>query len=232
MYYEIAKNDHGLPYNPLKGCVVPRPIGWISSMSKSGVVNLAPFSFFQLFSYDPPYVAFSAAGHVRDHGIKDTVANIEETHEFVYNLATWSQREAVTKSALLLDRGVDEMAAANLEPLPSRLVRPPRVGGAPVHFECRYYKTVELPGNRPVSFHRVIFGQVVAVHIDDAVLTNGMVDVLKMRPLSRLGYKDYCTVDSVFQMEKALPEEATTPEENRRRWKMEKIGDKPIEHAN
>jgi flavin reductase (DIM6/NTAB) family NADH-FMN oxidoreductase RutF len=211
MYYEPGKTEHGLRYNPLKGCVVPRPIGWISSMSKDGLVNLAPFSFFNLLSYDPPYVCFSAAGNVKDHEPKDTVVNIEETGEFVYNLATWNQREQMTKTALIVDRGVDEMAAAGLEPLPSKLVRPPRVGGAPVHFECKYHQTVILPGNRPVSFHRVVFGKVVAVHIDDDVITDGVVDVLKMRPISRLGYKDYTSVDSIFQMEKALPEEALTP---------------------
>jgi flavin reductase (DIM6/NTAB) family NADH-FMN oxidoreductase RutF len=212
MYYEIAKNDHGLPYNPLKGCVVPRPIGWISTLSKDGLVNLAPFSFFNVFSYDPPYVAFSGAGNVKDQGVKDTIVNAEETGEFVYNLATWAQRDAVTKTALIVDRGIDEMTAAGLSPLPSRMVKPPRVAGSPVQFECRYFKTMELPGKRPVSFHRVVFGEVVAVHIDDEVISpEGLVDVLKMRPIARLGYKDYSTVDSVFQMEKAVPEEALTP---------------------
>jgi flavin reductase (DIM6/NTAB) family NADH-FMN oxidoreductase RutF len=211
MYYEIAKNDHGLPYDPLKGCVVPRPIGWISTISKAGIVNLAPFSFFNILSYDPPYLVFSAGGNAKDRGVKDTVVNAEETGEFVYNLATWAQREQVTKSALIVERGVDEMAAAGLVPLASRLVRPPRVGGAPVHFECRYYKTVELPGRRAGSSHRVVFGEVVAVHIDDDVITpEGLVDVLKIRPISRLGYKDYSSIESIFQMEKATPEEALT----------------------
>jgi flavin reductase (DIM6/NTAB) family NADH-FMN oxidoreductase RutF len=212
MYYEIAANDHGLPYDPLKGCVVPRPIGWISTISKAGVVNLAPYSFFNILSYDPPYVVFSAGGNVKDKGVKDTVVNVEETGEFVYNLATWAQREQVTRSALIVDRGVDELAAAGLTPLPSRLVRPPRVAGAPVHFECRHFKTIELPGRRPISSHRVVFGEVIAVHIDDDVITReGLVDVLKMRPISRLGYKDYCSIESIFQMEKATPEEEITP---------------------
>ena len=102
---------------------------------------------------------------------KDTVVNIEETGEFVYNLATWNQRDVMNKTAQIVDRGIDEMAAAGIEPLPSKLVKPPRVGGSPVHFECRYHQTVVLPGNRPVSFHRVVFGLVVAVHIDDDVIT-------------------------------------------------------------
>lgn len=212
MFYETAKNDHGLPYNPLKACVVPRPIGWISTLSRDGQVNLAPYSFFNLFSYDPPYVGFSGGSHLQDRGIKDTIANAEETGEFVYNLARWEQREAVNATAFIEDRGTDEMAAAGLTAQPSRLVKPPRVAGAPVHFECRYFKTVELPGNRPTSFHHFVIGEVVAVHIDDDVITaDGLVDVLKMRPIARLGYKDYTTVDSVFQMEKVMPEDALTP---------------------
>jgi len=208
MYYEIANNDHGLPYNPLKACVIPRPIGWISSISAAGVVNLAPFSFFNMLSYDPPFVLFSAGGHTEDSGLKDTVVNVEETGEFVYNLATWAQRDQMTRSALIVERGVDELAAAGLEPLPSRLVRPPRVGGAPVHFECRHHQTLVLPGNRPISEHRVVIGEVLAVHIDDDALTaDGRLDVLRMRPIARLGYKDYTSVDWVFEMEKAAPEE-------------------------
>jgi flavin reductase (DIM6/NTAB) family NADH-FMN oxidoreductase RutF len=211
MYYEPGKTDHGLPYNPLKGCVVPRPIGWITSISKDGLVNLAPFSFFNLLSYDPPFVCFSAGGNINDHGPKDTIVNIEQTGEFVYSIATWAQRDVMNKTAHIVERGVDEMAAAGIEPLPSKLVRPPRVGGSPVHFECKYHQTVVLPGNRPVSFHRVVFGRVVAVHIDDNFITNGMVDVLKMRPISRLGYKDYTSIESIFQMDMASPEEALTP---------------------
>jgi flavin reductase (DIM6/NTAB) family NADH-FMN oxidoreductase RutF len=112
---------------------------------------------------------------------------------------------------MITDRAVDELAAAGLETLPSRLVKPPRVKGAPVHFECRYNRTVELKGNRPVSFHKVVFGEVIAVHIDDSVINEkGIVDILRMRPLSRLGYRDYTSVESIFQMDKHTPEEATT----------------------
>lgn len=205
MYYETSRNDHGLPYNPLKACVVPRPIGWLTTMSAAGLVNLAPFSFFNLLSYDPPFVMFSSGVHEDDGGRKDTVCNIEETGEFVYNMSTWSQREQMNQTAALTKRGVDEMAAAGLEPLPSCLVRPPRVKGSPVHFECRLHRIIELPGR--TSEHHMVIGQVVAVHIDDSVLTDGRVDILKIRPIARLGYKDYCAVDAIFQMEKRMPEE-------------------------
>jgi flavin reductase (DIM6/NTAB) family NADH-FMN oxidoreductase RutF len=208
MYYETARNDHGLPFNPLKACVVPRPIGWISTISAAGVINLAPFSFFNLLTYDPPFVMFSAGLHEGDGGKKDSVRNAEETGEFVYSMATWEQRFQMNESASLTERGVDEMAATALEPLPSRLVRPPRVKGSPVHFECRLHQIVTLPGHKPSSEHQLVIGHVLAVHIADGVLTpDGRVDVLRMRPIARLGYKDYCTVDSVFQMDKRTPED-------------------------
>jgi flavin reductase (DIM6/NTAB) family NADH-FMN oxidoreductase RutF len=208
MYYDTDKNDHGLRYNPLKACVVPRPIGWITSLSENAVVNLAPFSFFNLLSYDPPFVMFSAGRHEADGRTKDTVANVEATGEFVYNMATWAQKDQMNQTALIIERGVDEMAAAGLEPLPSRLVRPPRVKGSPVQLECRLHQIVRLPGRKPSSEHDLVIGQVLAVHIDDSVLTaDGRVDVVSMRPIARLGYKDYASVDAVFQMEKRMPED-------------------------
>src|SRR5262245_63208342 len=118
-------------------------------MSAAGVVNLAPFSFFNVLSYDPPFVLFSAGTHERDGGKKDTVQNIEATREFVYNMATWAQREAMNRTSLIVERGVDELRAAGLDALPSRLVRPPRVKGSPVHFECRLHEIVTLPGRKP-----------------------------------------------------------------------------------
>ena len=208
MYYETSTNDHGLRHNPLKACVLPRPIGWLTTISAAGVVNLAPFSFFNLLSYDPPFVMFSAGTHELDGGTKDTVRNIEATGEFVYNMATWSQRHAMTRTSLIVERGLDELEAADLEPLPSRLVRPPRVKDAPVHFECRLHEIVQLPGRTPRAAHHLVIGRVLAVHIDDAALTaDGRVDVLKVRPIARLGYKDYTSVDSIYEMEKSMPED-------------------------
>jgi len=208
MYYETDKNDHGLRYNPLKACVAPRPIGWMTTIDAAGRVNLAPFSFFNLLSYDPPFVLFSAGVHEVDGERKDTVANVEATGEFVYNMATWAQKDQMNDTARIVERGVDEMAAVGLEPLPSRLVRPPRVKGSPVHFECRLHQILVLPGRVPSADHRLVIGQVVAVHIDDAALTaDGRVDLIKLRPIARLGYKDYVAVDAIFEMDKRMPEE-------------------------
>ena len=214
MYYETDKNNHGLRYNPLKACIVPRPIGWLTTISSEGVVNLAPFSFFTVLSYDPPFVLFSSGSHERRGGKKDSVVNVEATGEFVYNMATWAQREQMNQTAFIVEQGVDEMAATGLERLPSRLVRPPRVKGSPVHFECRLHQIVTLPGHKSSSEHHVVIGRVVAVHIDDAALTaDGRVDVLKIRPIARLGYKDYTSIESVFQMEKRTPEDYLDPQQ-------------------
>lgn len=208
MYYETDKNDHGLRYNPLKACVVPRPIGWLTTMNAAGVVNLAPFSFFNVLSYDPPFVMFSAGRHEGDSGTKDSVANIVATGEFVYNMATFAQKDEMNLTASILDHSVDEMAAAGLERLPSRLVRPPRVKGSPIHFECRLHQVIALPGRTPTANHDLVIGHVIAVHIDDEALTSdGRVDVIKIRPIARLGYKDYVSVDAIFQMEKSTPED-------------------------
>ena len=208
MFYEPDKNDHGLPYNPFKACVAPRPIGWMTTISADGLVNLAPFSFFNGLSYDPPYVCFSAGVHTEDGGTKDTVANIEATGEFVFNMATWALRNRMNETALIVERGIDEMEAAGLEGVPSKLVKPPRVKASPVHFECVHFHTVLLPGNKPSSDHKLVIGRVIGVHIDDAVITtDGLVDTLRIRPIARLGYKDYTSVESTFSMEKLTPED-------------------------
>jgi flavin reductase (DIM6/NTAB) family NADH-FMN oxidoreductase RutF len=207
MYYETERNDHGFRYDPLKACIVPRPIGWITSISPAGVVNLAPFSFFNIVSSDPAFVLFSAGTHDRDRGKKDTVANIEATGEFVHNMATFAQRDAMNRTSLILDRGVDELQAVGLEALPSRLVRPPRVKGSPVHFECRLHDIVRLPGRSAAGDYHLVIGRIVAVHIDDDALTpDGRIDVLKVRPIARLGYRDYSSIESTFEMEKPLRE--------------------------
>jgi flavin reductase (DIM6/NTAB) family NADH-FMN oxidoreductase RutF len=200
MYYEPGVTPHGLPYNPFKSCVVPRPIGWISTTSRDGADNLAPFSQFQMLSYDPPTVMFSSNQNL--HGVrKDTVVNVEQTGEFVWNMATWDLRDAVNRSSEELAHGNDEFLHAKLDKAPSRLVRPPRVAASPIQFECRHLQTVRLPGNSTLGSVDVVFGRVVAIHIDDRFIgKDGRIDILGIRPLARMGYHDYTTVDTVFTM--------------------------------
>lgn len=200
MYYDPEKNDHGLPHNPFKSCVVPRPIGWISTISVEGIHNLAPYSQFQNLTFDPPYVMFAANQNTRG-GRKDSVVNAEQTGEFVYNMATYDLREAVNRSASEVPPEVDEFELAGLTKAPSIRVKPCRVAESPIHFECRYYGTLRLPGNGPMGTVDLIIGRVVLIHIKDDILTpDGRIDILKIRPLARLGYYDYTTVDSLFEM--------------------------------
>ncbi|MDF1764771.1 MAG: flavin reductase family protein [Gammaproteobacteria bacterium] len=205
MFYEPKKKNHGLPKNPFNSLIVPRPIGWISSVDTAGVCNLAPYSFFNAVSYQPPTVMFSAGAGAGDDRLKDSARNIEATGEFVCNLATWDTRDAMNLSSISAGPEVDEIALAGLTPLPSQLVKAPRIQQAPVHLECRYIKTVDIPGWTEADNYKVIFGEVIGIHIDDAVLTDeGLVDIRKMGIISRLGYNDYARVDgeSVFSMER------------------------------
>ena len=200
MFYEPPKADHGLPRDPFKSLVVPRPIGWISTLSVNGVANLGPYSFFNGVATDPAIVMFCAGGALVPKGRKDSWRNAEETGEFVVNLVDHAQHREMNETSADVPPEVDEFALAGLEPEPSRLVKPPRVKGAPAHLECRYLQTVELPSNDPNSRNAVVLGTVIAVHIDDAILTDGMIDMDKFRPVARLGYMDYTVVDNVFTM--------------------------------
>ncbi len=200
MFYEPLKQSHGLEHDPFKSCVVPRPIGWISTISAKGVHNLAPYSQFQNLTFDPPYIMFAANQNSKGER-KDTVVNIEATGEFVHNMATYDLRDAVNKSAQDVPPEQDEFEIAGVTRAPSRLIKPARVAESPIHFECLYYQTLRLPCRGQRSSVDIIIGRVIGIHIEDAFITpNGKVDILKIRPLARLGYYDYTTVDSIFEM--------------------------------
>ena len=198
MYYDTAKNNHGLPYNPFKALTVPRPIGWISTVSKDGVGNLSPYSYFNGLSYNPPFVMFSAGNRV-DGSKKDSVLNAEETGEFVVNVSTWDTRHQMNDTSWIMESETDELLETGLTPISSINVKPKRVAESPVHFECKYYQTVELPGKD--GFHHVVIGQVVGIHIKDEFITDdGIVDVLKMKIIARLGYNDYTLIEKTFSI--------------------------------
>ena len=200
MFYEPKKNNHGLAHDPFKSCVVPRPIGWISTVGSDGVANLAPFSQFQNLTFDPPYVMF-AANQKTDGRRKDSVVNAEQNGEFVYNMATYDLREAMNLSAQQVPPEVDEFELAGVTKAPSRLVRAPRVAESPIHFECRYHQTIRLPGNGTMGTVDIVFGQVIGIHVkDEFIQPDGKLNILKIRPLARLGDYDYTSVESVFEM--------------------------------
>jgi flavin reductase (DIM6/NTAB) family NADH-FMN oxidoreductase RutF len=195
MFYTTDKNDHGLPHDPFKAIVAPRPIGWITTMSATGAINLAPYSYFNGVHSKPPLVMFASESR------KDSLTFVEETREFVCNLATWALRDQMNQTSAPYPRGVDEMRAAGLTPAPCRLVKPPRVAEAPCALECRWLQTVPLnDANGRALDGFVVIGQVVGVHIDERYIRNGLLDTAAMQPIARGGYHDYSVLTESFTM--------------------------------
>ncbi len=200
MFYEPGFTDHGLPHDPFKSCVVPRPIGWISTRNKDGIDNLAPYSQFTNVTFDPPIVMFSA-NHSTVGAYKDSVAFAQETGVFGWSMATYDLREAVNTSAQEVPPEVDEFDMAGLKKREANKIGVSLVDDSPICFECEYLQTVSFPGNGKMGSAEVVFGRVIGVHIKDEYIDgNGLLDILKARPIARMGYYDYTTVDSKFEM--------------------------------
>jgi len=200
MFYQPELNNHGLPRPPFKSCVVPRAIGWISTISPDGVPNLAPYSQFTNLTFDPPYVAMSInQNHLQER--KDTTNNIEQTGEFVYNMVTYELRDAMNITAAGFPPEVDEFDAAGLEKAPSVIVKPWRVAASPIQLECKYVQTLRLPGDGRCGTVDIIIGKVVGVHIKDEFIgADGKIDMAAIKPLARMGYSDYTVVERVFEI--------------------------------
>lgn len=194
MFYEPSKG-HGLPHDPIKAIVAPRPIGWISTRSAGGLINLAPYSFFNIIASDPNIVFFSSEGE------KDSATFARETGEFVASLVGRALAEKMNATGVNAPRGVNEFDYAGLEPAASRLVQPPRVAGALAALECKVTEIIRPKGldGRPTG-QFMVFGEVVGVHIDEAMLTDGLFDIVKAGTVSRLGYMDYAAVTETFAM--------------------------------
>lgn len=196
-FYE-PRQGHGLPHDPFNAIVGPRPIGWISSLSQSGVLNLAPYSFFNAFNYIPPIVGFASIGE------KDTLRNVQETGQFVWNLATRPLAEAMNASCAAVAPEVDEFALAGLTPAPSRLVKPPRVEESPVSFECQVTQIIQLQradGDTVPTW--LVLGEVVGVHIAQGSLKDGIYDTAAAGHILRGGGPaDYFSIgpEQLFQM--------------------------------
>jgi flavin reductase (DIM6/NTAB) family NADH-FMN oxidoreductase RutF len=199
VFYQPA-DGHGLAQNPFNQLVVPRPIGWISTVGADGRANLAPYSFFNAVAYVPPQVMYATTGPHAAGGRKDSVRQIEETGEFVVNLATWELREAVNLSSAPAPPGTDEFDLTGLTKAPSIVVRPPRVAESPAHLECRLVETVFLPTPDRDDPNIVVFGEVVGIHIADEAIVDGLVDMGRLDPIARLGYDQYTRVVEVFRM--------------------------------
>ncbi|HDR2753652.1 MULTISPECIES: flavin reductase family protein [Enterobacter] len=182
MYFYEPSQGHGLPHDPLNAIVGPRPIGWIASCDKEGRPNLAPYSFFNCFNYRPPIIGFSS------NGWKDSVRNIVETGEFVWNLATLDLAHAMNETSAMLPQGENEFAFAGLTTAESKLVKAPRVAESPVNFECRLSQCIQLTGadGSPIETWLVL-GEVVGIHIQESLLEEGIYQTAKARPILRAG---------------------------------------------
>ncbi len=196
MFYEPHARDRSiLPHDPFKAIIAPRPIGWVTTISKTGAVNLAPYSFFNAFGSDPALVGFAS------EGFKDSAAFATETREFTFNLATWDLRDKMNQTSAPLPRGESEYAHAGLEMAPSRFVKPPRVAGTPAALECKLLSIQQLhdlDGNAVPRW--MVLGQVVGIFIDDTFVKDGRFDTAGANPIARCGYADYAEVTSLFSI--------------------------------
>lgn len=194
MFYE-PKAGHGLPHDPFKALVAPRPIGWISTRRKDGTANLAPYSFFNAISTNPHLVLFSS------EGVKDSCAIAAETGEFVVNIVSRKLAEQMNLSAIDAPEGVNEFEVAGLTEAECRHISAPRVAEAPAALECKVVDVLQPRGlDGAHAGVTVVMGEVVGIHMDDAMLVDGMFDVTKAQTLARLGYMDYTVVTETFAM--------------------------------
>jgi flavin reductase (DIM6/NTAB) family NADH-FMN oxidoreductase RutF len=194
VFYDAIKNSHGFENDPIKALIAPRPIGWISSLSLDGHANLAPYSYFNIFSENPTYVAFGSSG------FKHSLSNIEATKEFVVNLVSLKLGEAMNKTSQSVAPHISEFEVAGLTQTPSQFVKVPRVGESPASFECRLHAIVPLPDDHGKIKNWMVIGRVIGVHIDDAFIVNGRVDTAAMQLIARLGYSEYVTAEPLWRM--------------------------------
>ena len=203
MFYRPGQDDHGLPHNPFKALVAPRPIGWISTRDAQGRNNLAPYSFFNAIADAPPMVMFCVngrkGGRVAPEQAKDSLSNIRATGVFAVNVVSHALRDAMNLSSGSYAHGEDEFAVAGLTPVPCSTIDCARVAQAPAALECRLHQIVELPGWGETE-NRMVIGLVTGINIDDAMLAEGRVDVTRYHPVARLGYMDYAAVTETFSM--------------------------------
>ncbi|MCF3639794.1 flavin reductase family protein [Rhizobium sp. TRM95111] len=195
MFYDTDSNAHGLRHDPFKAIVAPRPIGWIGTKATDGSLNLAPYSFFNAVSDRPKLVMFSSSGY------KDSIRSIEETGVFTCSLVSRDLAERMNVTSAAVPRGTSEFALAGLTPVAGRLVDAPYVGEAHAVLECRMTEIVRpktLSGDLAESW--IAFGAVVGIHLDEAIVREGRIDMALASPVARMGYMDYCDGSDAFEM--------------------------------
>ncbi|MEM0988027.1 MAG: flavin reductase family protein [Pseudomonadota bacterium] len=204
MFYE-PKDGHGLRHDPFKAIVVPRPIGWISSLDQDGRANLAPYSFFNGCGDHPALVMFAQSGRKdRDTKLKDTVANIRATGEFAHSVVSTEMTQAMNTSTAAYAAGEDEFEKAGLEKGAGRMVATPHVAQSPAVLECKLVRVLDdLPSWYEDRQNVIIIGEVLGVHIRDEFIVDGILDVTLYNPIARMGYRDYTTVERKWTMDRA-----------------------------
>ncbi|MBT8414801.1 MAG: flavin reductase family protein [Boseongicola sp.] len=198
MFYR-PEDGHGLKHNPFNAVVTPRPIGWISTRGADGSENLAPYSFFNAVAYVPPQVMFASTSAKPDRdGTKDSIANIRDTGVFCVNIVEYEMRDVMNVTSGAWERETDEFTKAGIDRIECETIPASRVANAPASLECKLTQIVQLPGE--ANF--VAFGEVTGVHLRDDCVVDGMFDILKYQPLTRLGYRDYSRITEVFELKR------------------------------
>jgi len=199
MFYKPKKNPFSI--DPYKSLIFPRPIGWISSIDKKGIVNLAPYSYFNAIADDPPQIMFVAGASDRSSQKKDTLTNIMATKEFVVNFATSATRNQMNLSSKDIHKDDDEFVLTKLKKRKSRLVKVPSVANSPVNLECKLLKSIKLKSSSR-KFSTMVMGEVIGIYIKDSFIVKGRVNSAAMRYVARMGYSEYTTVSSKFKMKR------------------------------
>ena len=199
MFYKTKKNPFSI--DPYKSLIFPRPIGWISSIDKKGVVNLAPYSYFNAIADNPPQIMFVAGAPDRSSQKKDTLSNIMATKEFVVNFATTATRKQMNLSSKDIHKDDDEFILTKLKKRKSRLVKVPSVDDSPVNLECKLLKSIKLKSSLR-KFSTMVMGEVIGIYIKDSFIEKGRVNSAAMRYVARMGYSEYTTVSSKFKMKR------------------------------
>ena len=199
MFYQPKKNPFSI--DPYKSLIFPRPIGWISSIDKKGIVNLAPYSYFNAIADDPPQIMFVAGASDRSSQKKDTLTNIMSTKEFVVNFATTATREQMNLSSKDIDKDDDEFVLTKLKKRKSRLVKVPSVANSPVNLECKLLKSIKLKSSSR-KFSTMVIGEVIGIYIKDSFIVKGRVNSVAMRYVARMGYSEYTTISSKFKLKR------------------------------
>ena len=199
MFYQPKKNPFSI--DPYKSLIFPRPIGWISSIDKKGIVNLAPYSYFNAIADDPPQIMFVAGASDRSSQKKDTLTNIMATKEFVVNFATSATRNQMNLSSKDIHKDDDEFVLTKLKKRKSRLVKAPSVANSPVNLECKLLKSIKLKSSLR-KFSTMVMGEVIGIYIKDSFIEKGRVNSAAMRYVARMGYSEYTTVSSKFKMKR------------------------------